>query len=108
MADQVWALDAMYIPIVKGHTNLVAVIDRASRKVLAANIAITLKACHAVKVLQEACNHHGYLRSLTPIKAANIPLKNPCKRLKTEDAGSAWTVVAPRGTSLLLNEYGNR
>ena len=37
-----------------------AVIDWASRKVLAAKVAITLEACHAVEVLEEAYQKHGY------------------------------------------------
>jgi putative transposase len=43
----------------KGFVYLVAVIDWASRKVLAAKIAITLKTCHAVEVLKEAFALHG-------------------------------------------------
>jgi len=58
-ANQVWALDTTYIPMAKGFVYLTAVIDWASRKVLAAKIAITLEACHAVDVLQEAFHHHG-------------------------------------------------
>ena len=45
--------------MVKGFVYLTAVIDGASRKVLAAKIAITLEACHAVDVLHQAFNRHG-------------------------------------------------
>ena len=58
-ANQVWALDTTYIPMAKGFVYLTAVVDWASRKVLAAKVAITLEACHAVDVLQEAFTHHG-------------------------------------------------
>lgn len=58
-ANQVWALDTTYIRMAKGFVYLTAVVDWASRKVLAAKIAITLEACHAVEVLQEAFTHHG-------------------------------------------------
>lgn len=58
-ANQVWALDTTYIPMAKGFVYLTAVVDWASRKVLAAKVAITLEACHAVDVLQEAFMHHG-------------------------------------------------
>jgi putative transposase len=58
-ANQVWALDTTYIPMAKGFVYLTAVVDWASRRVLAAKIAITLEACHAVDVLQEAFNRHG-------------------------------------------------
>jgi len=58
-ANQVWALDTTYIPMAKGFVYLTAVVDWASRKVLAAKIAITLEACHAVDILLEAFNRHG-------------------------------------------------
>ncbi len=57
--NQVWALDTTYIPMAKGFVYLTAVVDWASRKVLAATVAITLEACHAVDVLQEAFTRHG-------------------------------------------------
>ena len=58
-ANQVWALDTTYIPMAKGFVYLTAVMDWASRKVLASTVAITLEACHAVDVLQEAFKRHG-------------------------------------------------
>ena len=58
-SNQVWALDTTYIPMARGFVYLTAVVDWASRKVLAARIAITLEACHAVAVLQEAFARHG-------------------------------------------------
>lgn len=58
-ANQVWALDTTYIPMAKGYVYLTAVVDWASRKVLAAQIAITLEAAHAVEVLQKAFNRYG-------------------------------------------------
>ena len=59
-ANQVWALDTTYIPMAKGFVYLTAVIDWASRKVLAAKVAITLEACHAVEVREEAYQQYGY------------------------------------------------
>ena len=53
-ANQVWALDTSYIPMERGFVYLTAVIDWATRKVLAHKVAITLEACHAVDVLSEA------------------------------------------------------
>jgi putative transposase len=58
-ANQVWALDTTYIPMAKGFVYLTAVVDWASRKVLAAKVAITLETCHAVDVLQEAFTRYG-------------------------------------------------
>lgn len=56
--NQVWALDTSYIPMAKGFVYLTAVIDWATRKVLAHKVAITLEACHAVDVLSEALANH--------------------------------------------------
>jgi len=58
-ANQVWALDTTYIPMAKGVVSLTAVVDWASRKGLASTVAITLEACHAVNVRQEAFARHG-------------------------------------------------
>ncbi len=57
--NQVWALETTYIPMAKGYVYLIAVVDWASRKILAAKVAITLEAVHAVEVLQEAFHRHG-------------------------------------------------
>jgi putative transposase len=56
--NQVWALDTSYIPMAKGFVYLTAVVDWATRKVLAHKVAITLEACHAVDVLSEALANH--------------------------------------------------
>lgn len=56
--NQVWALDTSYIPMAKGFVYLTAVIDWATRKVLAHKVAITLEACHAVDVLKEALSKY--------------------------------------------------
>lgn len=58
-ANQVWALDTSYIPLAKGFAYLTAVVDWASRKVLVAKLAITLEACHAVDVLEQAFRRYG-------------------------------------------------
>ena len=58
-ANQVWALDTTYIPMAKGFVYLTAVVDWASRKVLASTVAITLETCHAVEVRHEAFTRHG-------------------------------------------------
>ena len=59
-SNQVWALDTTYIPMKQGFVYLTAVIDWASRKVLAHKVAITLEASHAVDVLEEAFAKYGH------------------------------------------------
>lgn len=58
-ANQVWALDTTYVPMAKGFVYLTAVVDVASRRVLAHKVAITLEASHAVEILQEAFARFG-------------------------------------------------
>jgi putative transposase len=58
-ANQVWALDTTYIPMARGFVYLTAVVDVASRKVLAHKVAITLEACHAREILEQAFARYG-------------------------------------------------
>ena len=58
-ANQVWALDTTYIPMARGFVYLTAVVDVVSRKVLAHKVAITLEACHAREVIEQALARYG-------------------------------------------------
>jgi putative transposase len=58
-ANQVWALDTTYIPMARGFVYLTAVVDVASRRVLSHKVAITLEACHAKEVIEQAFARHG-------------------------------------------------
>ncbi len=57
--SQVWALDTTYIPMARGLVYLIAVVDVASRMVLAHKVAITLESCHARKVIKQAFARYG-------------------------------------------------
>jgi len=58
-SNQVWALDTAYIPMARGFVYLTAVVDVASRRVLAHKVAITLEACHAREVIEQAFARWG-------------------------------------------------
>ncbi|UIF89353.1 IS3 family transposase (plasmid) [Cupriavidus necator] len=58
--NQVWALDTTYIPMARGFVYLTAVVDWASRRVLAYRVAITLESCHAVEAIEEALARYGH------------------------------------------------
>jgi putative transposase len=58
-ANQVWALDTTYIPMARGFVYLTAVVDVASRRVLAHRVATTLEAMHAKEVIEQAFARHG-------------------------------------------------
>jgi putative transposase len=58
-ANQVWALDTTYIPMRQGFVYLTAIVDVASRRVLAHKVATTLEACHAREIMQQALARYG-------------------------------------------------
>ena len=58
-SNQVWALDTTYIPMARGLVYLTAVVDVASRGVLAHKVAITLEAIHAKEVIEQALARYG-------------------------------------------------
>ena len=58
-SNQVWALDTTYIPMARGFVYLTAVVDVASRRVLTHKVAITLEACHAKEIIEQAFTHCG-------------------------------------------------
>jgi putative transposase len=58
-ANQVWAMDITYIPMARGFVYLVAVMDWASRHVLAHRVSITMEADFCVEALREAIARFG-------------------------------------------------
>jgi len=61
-SNHVWALDITYIPMRRGFVYLVAVMDWASRKILAFRLSNTLTADFCVEALEEAIARHGVPR----------------------------------------------
>ena len=57
--NRVWAADITYIPMAKGFVYLVAIMDWASRRVLAWRTSNTLTADFCVEALQEALAKYG-------------------------------------------------
>lgn len=57
--DHVWAMDISYIPMRRGFVYLAAVVDVASRRVLAHRVSITMEASFCVEALEEAMARHG-------------------------------------------------
>ena len=57
--NQVWCADVTYIPMRRGFLYLVAIMDWASRKVLAWRLSNTMDADFCVAALEEALARHG-------------------------------------------------
>lgn len=58
-SNQVWALDITYIPMRRGFVYLCAVVDWASRKILAHRVSISMDAAFCVEALEEAIARFG-------------------------------------------------
>ena len=58
-ANQVWAMDTTYIPLAHGFAYLTAVVDVASRQILAHKVATTRESHHAVEILEQAYARYG-------------------------------------------------
>ena len=58
-ANHVWAADITYLPMARGFCYLVAIMDWASRKVLAWRLSNTLDASFCVEAVQEAIARYG-------------------------------------------------
>ena len=95
-SNQVWALDTTYIPMAKGFVYLTCVIDWVSRKVLAAKVAITLEACHAVDVLNEAFARYGRPQIVNTDQGSQFTANDFVKAVKAQgcqlsmDGKGAW------------------
>ena len=95
-SNQVWALDTTYIPMARGFVYLVAVIDVASRKVLAHKVATSLEACHAVEIIEQAFRRFGVPRivntdqgsQFTASEFTQAVLKRGCQL--SMDGRGAW------------------
>jgi putative transposase len=58
-ANHVWATDITTIPMARGFVYLCAVVDWASRKILAHRISISMETSFCLEALEEACAHYG-------------------------------------------------
>ena len=57
--NHVWAMDISYIPMRRGFVYLAAVVDVASRRVLAHRVSITMEAEFCIEAVKEALARHG-------------------------------------------------
>ena len=58
-ANQVWAMDITYVPMARGWVYLAAIIDWASRRVLAHRVSISMDTSFCLAALEEAFARHG-------------------------------------------------
>lgn len=58
-ANQVWAMDITYVPMARGWVYLAAIIDWASRRVLAHRVSISMDTSFCLAALEEAFARYG-------------------------------------------------
>ena len=94
-ANQVWTPDTTYIPVARGFIYLTAVVDVASRRVLTHNVAITLEACHAVELIEEAFARFGLPEIVNTDQGSQFT------------AGDFTDVVLNKGRKLSMDRQGH-
>lgn len=70
--NHVWCADVTYIPMRRGFLYLVAIMDWATRKVVAWRLSNTMEAEFCVAALEDAIARYGKPRYSTRIRAANL------------------------------------
>ena len=85
--NQAWASDITYLPMAHGFQYLVAILDVASRKVLAFRLSNTLTADFCLEALEEALGKFGVPEIFNTDQGAQFTSDEWIQRLK--DAGAA-------------------
>src|ERR1700730_12007752 len=98
--NHVWASDITYIPMAHGFLYLVAIIDWASRAVLAWRLSNTIDSGFCVEALEEALARHGKPRIFNTDQGAQFTSaaftgKKPlASRFRWTGAGVSWTTFS--------------
>jgi putative transposase len=74
--NQVWRADITYIPMRRGFLYLVAVMDWATRKVLAWRVSNTMDVAFCVAAVEEALGGLARRRYSTPTRAVSSPRRS--------------------------------
>ena len=112
--NHVWCADVTYIPMRRGFLYLVAIMDWATRKVLAWRLSNTIDAGFCVAALEEALARFGKpeppasaAKSSTRIRAASLRHKPSPACCATPRCGSAWMAGAGGWTMSSSNAFGD-
>src|SRR5216684_3745272 len=108
--NHVWASDITYIPMALGFLYLVAIIDWASRAVLAWRLSNTMDAGFCIAALDEALARHGTARRkyLTPIRARSSPAPPSPAGSRPQASRFRWTAVVVSWTTFSSSDCGAR
>ena len=106
-SNQVWCADITYIPVQGGFFYLVAVMDWASRRVLAWRLSNTLDTCFCLEALAEALEGYGVPEIFNSSPVSPSP---GCWKGAGYVALSRWNVASsiPVASSTMGTSSGNR
>jgi putative transposase len=97
--NQVWASDITYLPMAHGFLYLVAILDVASRKVLAFRLSNTLTADFCVEALEEAMAKFGAPEIFNTDQGSQFTSDEWIKVLDDAGVASAWTARVAGSTT---------
>ena len=92
--NHVWCSDVTYIPLTRGFLYLVAVMDWASRKVLAWRLSNTLESSFCVEALAEALERYGPPEIFNTDQGSQFTSLAFTDGLKDAGSTSRWTARA--------------
>ena len=102
--NHVWSADVTYIPMACGFLYLVAIIDWASRAVLAWRLSNTNDASFCAAAVEEALlgsESRGFsipIRApLSPPRLSSASSRRPASRFRSTDAAASWTTYSSNG-----------
>jgi len=82
--NHVWAMDITYIPMARGFVYLAAVMDWASRKVLAWELSITMETDFCIRAVEAAMARHGRPKIFNTDQGSQFTSADFTGRLKAE------------------------
>ena len=91
--NQVWCADITYIPMRRGLLYLVAVMDGATRKVLAWRVSNTMDVAFCVEALQQALARFGRPEIFNPDQGSRFTSADFTDVLRGLRCASPWTAA---------------
>ena len=106
--NHVWASDITYIPMAHGFLYLVAIIDWASRAVLAWRLSNTMDTGFCIAALDEALARHGTPKLFNTDQGAQFTSAAFTGKLEAAGIVIRWTAAAVSWTIFSSNGCGAR
>ena len=104
--DQVWCADITYIPMRRGFLYLVAVMDWATRKVLAWRLSNTMDADFCIEALEEALCRYGRPGIFNTDQGSQFTSPRLTEILREGASASPWTGAAAGWTTSSSSDSG--